>query len=123
MAEIVQSRGEPVKSPPAEDPAAQPLSDETAVSEQGMPGAADVRGVFQGVKDGDRVRERRIDRQVALYGLLPREDRPTTTRRWRDIPGPFTRRCSRGWEKCQRARTGGRLTRTPRAGGPCESIA
>ena len=48
MAEIVQSRGEPVKATPAEDPAAQPLSDETAVSEQGMPGGADVRGVFQG---------------------------------------------------------------------------
>ena len=48
MAEVSQSRGEPVKSTPAEDPAAQPLSDETAVSEQGMPGGADVRGVFQG---------------------------------------------------------------------------
>ena len=48
MAEVSQSCGEPVKSTPAEDPAAQPLSDETAVSEQGMPGGADVRGVFQG---------------------------------------------------------------------------
>jgi predicted PurR-regulated permease PerM len=44
----VQSRGEPVKSTVAEEPAAQPLYDEPAVNEQGMPRGADVRGVFQG---------------------------------------------------------------------------
>ncbi len=48
MAEIAQSRGELVKSTSDEEPAAHPLYDETAVSEQGMPGGADVRGVFQG---------------------------------------------------------------------------
>jgi predicted PurR-regulated permease PerM len=48
MAEIVQSRGEPAKYTPAEEPAAHPLYDEPAVSEQGMPRSGDVRGVFQG---------------------------------------------------------------------------
>jgi predicted PurR-regulated permease PerM len=48
MAVIVQSRGEPVKPTPAEEPAAHPLYDEPAVSEQGIPRGADVRGVFQG---------------------------------------------------------------------------
>src|SRR3984885_1314428 len=48
MAVIVESRGEPVKPPPADEPAAQPLYDEPAVSELGMPRGADVRGVFQG---------------------------------------------------------------------------
>src|SRR6202451_201703 len=47
MAVIVQSRGEPVKPTPADEPAAHPL-DEPAVNEQGMPRGADVRGVFQG---------------------------------------------------------------------------
>ena len=48
MAVIVQNRGEPVKPTPAEEPAAHPLYDEAAVSDQGMPRGADVRGVFQG---------------------------------------------------------------------------
>src|SRR3984885_401123 len=48
MAVIVESRGEPVKPPPADEPAAHPLYDEPAVSEQEMPRGADVRGVFQG---------------------------------------------------------------------------
>jgi hypothetical protein len=37
MRVIVQSRGEPVKSALAEEPAAYPLYDEPAVNEEGMP--------------------------------------------------------------------------------------
>ena len=48
MARIVQSHVEPAKSTSAEEPDAHPVSDEPAVSEQGMPRAADIRGVFQG---------------------------------------------------------------------------
>ena len=48
MAVIVQSRSEPVKPTPAEEPAADPAYEEPAVNEQGMPRRADVRGVFQG---------------------------------------------------------------------------
>jgi hypothetical protein len=48
MARIVQSRVDPAKSTTAEEPDARPVSDEPAVSEQGMPHGADIRGVFQG---------------------------------------------------------------------------
>ena len=48
MARIVQSRVDPAKSITAEEPDAQPVSDEPAVSEQGMPRGADIGGVFQG---------------------------------------------------------------------------
>jgi predicted PurR-regulated permease PerM len=48
MARIMQSRVDPARSTSAEEPNAQPVSDEPAVSEQGMPRGADIRGVFQG---------------------------------------------------------------------------
>ena len=48
MARIMQSRIDPARSTSAEEPDAQPVSDEPAVSEQGMPHGADIRGVFLG---------------------------------------------------------------------------
>jgi hypothetical protein len=48
MARVVQSRIDPARSTSAEKPDAQRISDEPAVSEHGMPGGADIRGVFQG---------------------------------------------------------------------------
>jgi len=47
MARIMQNRIDPARSTSAEEPDAQPVSDES-VSEQGMPRGADIRGVFQG---------------------------------------------------------------------------
>jgi predicted PurR-regulated permease PerM len=48
MARIVQSHVESAESTSAEEPDARSISSEPAVSEQGMPRGADIRGVFQG---------------------------------------------------------------------------